>query len=87
MVAMVVIQHAIYAALDCFDLPTHWIISYYMAMSIGLDKLYYFLPIIFLIILKNSAYNYYSSLVYPLFQFKDITLILKRQLILFVVVL
>ena len=24
MVAMVVMQHAIYRALDCFDLPTHW---------------------------------------------------------------
>ncbi len=36
-------------------------------------------------ILKKSAY--YSSLVYPLFQFKDITfIILKSQLILFVVV-
>ncbi len=23
-VAMVVMQHAIYRALDCFDLPTHW---------------------------------------------------------------
>ncbi len=24
MVAMAVMQHTIYRALDCFDLPTHW---------------------------------------------------------------
>ncbi len=28
MVAMVVKKHAIYRALDCFDLPTHWVIKY-----------------------------------------------------------
>ncbi len=48
-------------------------------IRVGLDKLCFcLLPIIFfLTILKKSAY--YSSLVYPLFQFKDVTFILKRQ--------
>ena len=40
----------------------------------------FFLPIIlFDYILKKSAY--YSNLGYPLFQFKDVTFILKRQFI------
>ncbi len=47
---------------------------------IGLDKLSFFLCLLFLLtILRKSAY--YSSLVYPLFQFKDVTFILKRQFI------
>ncbi len=47
---------------------------------VGLDKLYSFFCLLFLLtILKKSAY--YSSLVYPLFQFKDVTFILKRQFI------
>ncbi len=48
-------------------------------LNVGLDKLcLFFLPIIFLLtILKKSAY--YSSLLYPLFQLKDVTLILKRH--------
>ncbi len=42
--------------------------------AIGLDKLCFFLCLLFLLtILKKSAY--YSSLVYPLFQFKDVTFI------------
>ena len=48
--------------------------------SVGLDKLcFFFCLLFFLTILKKSAY--YSSLVYPLFQFKDVTFILKRQFI------
>ena len=47
---------------------------------LGLDKLcFFFCLLFFLTILKKSAY--YSSLVYPLFQFKDVTFILKRQYI------
>ena len=47
---------------------------------VGLDKLcFFFCLLFFLTILKKSAY--YSSLVYPLFQFKDVTFILKRQFI------
>ena len=49
------------------------------ACMLGLDKLYFFCLLFFLTILKKSAY--YSSLVYPLFQFKDVTFILKRQFI------
>ncbi len=32
MVAMVVMQHAIYGALDCFDLPTHWATRYHCSV-------------------------------------------------------
>ena len=49
-------------------------------LKLGLDKLcFFFCLLFFLPILKKSAY--YSSLVYPLFQFKDVTFILKRQFI------
>ncbi len=33
MVAMVVMQHAIYRELDCFDLPTHWAKNRYMYIN------------------------------------------------------
>ena len=47
---------------------------------VGLDKLcFFFCLLFFLTILKKSAY--YSNLGYPLFQFKDVTFILKRQFI------
>ena len=50
------------------------------ALVLGLDKLcFFFCLLFFLTILKKSAY--YSRLVYPLFQFKDVTFILKRQFI------
>ncbi len=52
--------------------------------GLGLDKFCsFFCLLFFLTILKKSAY--YSSLVYPLFQFKDVTFIRKDNL--FVVVL
>ena len=48
--------------------------------GVGLDKLcFFFCLLFFLTILKKSAY--YSNLGYPLFQFKDVTFILKRQFI------
>ncbi len=47
--------------------------------AIGLDKLCFLFCLLFLLtILKKSAY--YSSLVYPLFQFKDVTFILEKTI-------
>ncbi len=53
---------------------------YSVYRPVGLDKLCFFFGLLFLLtILKKSAY--YSSLVYPLFQFKDVTFINSEKTI------
>ncbi len=56
MVAMVVMQHAIYRALDCFDLPTHWATSISI-MQFILNTSY---------ILFNFSYMYVNARYYPI---------------------